>query len=216
MAELYKIGDIVKRVQTQEFPAGTETPERLLQLWDATWKVWEEVEDQIVESGGVVPDSIASEIEGFQTRMEGYKAAIDQQIAMGNGDNAEGRNALLRDVINGGFLLNPVDPQTGMRVDGPHLPDFATPFSIANQLEVMAEFRGENLERFLEDLKTETANLSHEITERAEALNEEMEDALDKLGRDVAETFTPKIKVDLSSVLIIGGMALLFLLRRQK
>jgi len=211
----YKVGEIVRRVQTQEFPPGTETPKRLLELWNATMQVWERVKDEINDAGGA-PSQLAEDVAQFELRMQEYRGQIQAQIAKGNGDNAAGRNALLLDVINGGFLLNPIDPNTGLRIDGPHVPDFATPFVFANQNEVLQDFRGENLDQFFRDAAEEYKRLGDDITHRVQAANEYVEEQLTKFGEDVSETFTPKIRVDLSSVLIIGGLGLLFVLSRRK
>lgn len=160
---------IIRRVQDQEFPAGTETPVRLLSLWNATMHAWETLRNKYLTDDSWMPDAVRpqfeADIEQFELRMTGYKEAIDAQIAAGQGSTAEGRNALLPTVINGGFLLNPIDPETGKRVDGAHIPDYLTPFTLANQFSEVENFKEENLDAFWEDLRENAVAVPSKIAE---------------------------------------------------
>lgn len=164
----YKLDKLIRRVQHEEYPPGTETPNRLLSLWRATMNVWQPMAERYEEIDVTLPPTarriFEADAEAFEARMRRYKAAIDDQIAAGEGDTVEGRNALLDTVINGGFLLNPM--VEGKRKGGIHLPDFATPFAVANQYDAIAGFQKESVEMFWDDIRQGVLAVPHEVAER--------------------------------------------------
>lgn len=165
----YDVGEIIRRVQQKEFPPGTETPVRLMSLWNATMEAWRHLRDRYLAIRDELPEAgrlqFEKDVSGFEARMGGYHEAIQEQIDAGHGEDAEGRNALLPTVINGGFLLN-VKP-AGAPADwrSLHLPDFASPFTFANQFDELAAHEREAREKFWAEIRENALRVPSEILE---------------------------------------------------